>query len=82
MRFSLALIDMQVPFGTKTQESAATKSFTTGQTWGALRKAWKGYKIAKVQGDRAKMTEYATKIRKLEGELGVPQASFPDLSLN
>ena len=81
IRFSLALIDMQIPFR-KTDEPVATKSFTTGQTWGALRKAWKGYKIAKVQGDRAKMTEYATKIRKLEGELGVPVATFPDLSLN
>ena len=29
-------------------------SFTTGQSWGALRKAWKGYRIAKVQGDNAK----------------------------
>ncbi len=74
---------MQFPFRAKTEETTEeSKSFTTGQTWGALRKAWKGYKIAKVQGDRAKMTEYATKIRKLEGELGVPQASFPDLSLN
>jgi hypothetical protein len=63
-------------------ETSTEKSFTTGQTWGALRKAWKGYKIAKVQGDRGKMMEYATKIRKLEGELGVPQASFPDLALN
>ena len=74
---------MQNPFRARTGEPAIeSKSFTTGQTWGALRKAWKGYKIAKVQGDRARMTEYATKIRKLEGELGVPQASFPDLSLN
>ena len=74
---------MQFPFKTKTEETTAdSKSFTTGQTWVALRKAWKGYKIAKVQGDRTKMTEYATKIRKLEGELGVPQASFPDLSIN
>lgn len=63
-------------------EQSETKSFTTGQTWGALRKAWKGYKIAKVQGDRVKMMEYATKIRKLEGELGVPVASFPELSLH
>ena len=63
-------------------EQTAPKSFTIGQTWGALRKSWKGYKIAKVQDDRAKMMEYATKIRKLQGELGVQQASFPDLALN
>ncbi|MEM3084396.1 MAG: hypothetical protein QXU32_10785 [Nitrososphaerales archaeon] len=80
MHISLALLTMIFQVGNQTEQDS--KSFTTGQTWGALRKAWKGYKIAKVQGDRAKMTEYATKIRKLEGELGVPQASFPDLSLN
>jgi hypothetical protein len=69
-------------FGVGNQTQTEPKSFTTGQTWGALRKAWKGYKIAKVQGDRNKMMEYARKIRKLEGELGVPVAAFPDLSLN
>ena len=48
---------------TSTQQE---NSFTTGQSWGALRKAWKGYRIAKVQDDNAKMTEYATKIRKIQ----------------
>lgn len=57
-------------------------NFTPGQSWGALRKAWKGYRIAKVQGDNAKMTEYATKIRKLQGELGISVASFPHLGIN
>lgn len=56
-------------------------TFTKGQTWGALRKAWKGYRIAKVQGDRVKMEEYAKKIQTLQGELGVKQASFPELGL-
>jgi len=56
-------------------------SFSTGQSWGALRKAWKGYRIAKVQGDNTKMTEYATKIRKIQGELGVSVASFPNLGI-
>jgi hypothetical protein len=51
-------------------------SFTKGQTWGALKKAWKGYKIAKVQNDTAKMKEYATKIQTLQKELGVKQAKF------
>jgi hypothetical protein len=57
-------------------------SFSTGQSWGALRKAWKGYRIAKVQGDNGKMTEYATKIRKIQGELGISLASFPNLGLS
>jgi hypothetical protein len=65
------------------RETVVSKSnFTPGQSWGALRKAWKGYRIAKVQGDNAKMTEYATKIRKLQGELGISVASFPHLGIN
>ena len=65
------------------RETVASKAnFTTGQSWGALRKAWKGYRIAKVQGDNAKMSEYATKIRKLQSELGISVASFPHLGIN
>ncbi|MFY3742139.1 MAG: hypothetical protein HMLIMOIP_002603 [Candidatus Nitrosomirales archaeon] len=56
-------------------------NFTTGQSWGALRKAWKGYRIAKVQGDNARMREYATKIRKIQGELGISVASFPNIGI-
>jgi hypothetical protein len=66
------------------QESTAQASgsnFTIGQSWGALRKAWKGYRIAKVQGNNPKMVEYATKIRKIQGELGVSVAVFPHLGI-
>ncbi len=56
-------------------------TYSKGQIWGALRKAWKGYKIAKVQHDTGRMKEYATKIRTLQTQLGVPQASFPDLGV-
>jgi len=56
-------------------------NFTTGQSWGALRKAWKGYRIAKVQDDNTKMTEYASKIRKIQQELGISVASFPHLGI-
>lgn len=56
-------------------------NFTTGQSWGALRKAWKGYRIAKVHNDNAKMTEYANKIRKIQTELGISVASFPNLGI-
>ena len=58
-----------------------SNNFTVGQSWGALRKAWKGYRIAKVQGDNAKMREYATKIRKIQGELGISVASFPNIGI-
>ena len=58
-----------------------SKNFTVGQTWGALKKAWKGYKIAKVQNDKAKMLDYAKRIRTLQEELKVEKAKFPDLGL-
>jgi len=65
------------------QETATTRgNFTIGQSWGALRKAWKGYRIAKVNGDNGRMKDYALKIRKLQGELGISVASFPHLGLN
>ena len=57
------------------------KSFSKGQTWGALKKSWKAYKIAKIQKDESKMREYATRIRTLQGELGVKKSEFPDLGL-
>jgi hypothetical protein len=60
---------------------SARGSFTTGQTWGALKKAWKGYKIAKVQQDRTKMIEYARKIKTLQGELGIRQSTFPEVGV-
>jgi hypothetical protein len=56
-------------------------AYTTGQTWGALRKTWKAYRIAKVQNNSVDMKKYAERIRSLQAELGVSQASFPDLNL-
>jgi hypothetical protein len=67
------------------QETSTTSNdenkFSTGQSWGALRKAWKGYRIAKVHNDNIKMTEYANKIRKIQGELRINVASFPNLGI-
>ena len=57
------------------------EKFTKGQTWGALKKAWKAYKIAKVQKDNKNMTEYATRIQTLQKDLGLPKAKFPNLGL-
>ncbi len=51
-------------------------SYTKGQTWGALKKAWRAYKIAKVQNDNARMIEYATRIQTLQKELGLKPAKF------
>ncbi len=55
--------------------------YSKGQTWGALRKSWKAYKIAKVQKDSVRMKEYAGRIRTLQKDLGLKQAEFPDLDL-
>lgn len=55
--------------------------FRLGQSWGALRKCWKGYKLAKKDGDTDLMTEYAKRIQKIETEIGIPTASFPNLGL-
>lgn len=64
------------------QPQSDKPNYTAGQTWGALKKAWRGYKIAKVQSDSSKMTEYAKKIRTLQHDLGVKQAEFPELNLS
>ncbi|TLX69263.1 MAG: hypothetical protein E6K94_03865 [Thaumarchaeota archaeon] len=63
-------------------QSVNSQNFTVGQSWGALRKAWKGYRIAKVQRDDTKMTEYANKIRKIQGELNIAVSSFPNLGIS
>ena len=60
---------------------SSDRRFTTGQTWGALRKAWKGYKIAKAQQDKNKLAEYAKKIKTLQKELGIAQSSFPEVGV-
>ena len=56
--------------------------YTKGQSWGALKKAWRGYKGAKVQNNAEDMKKYAERIRTLQGELGLVKAKFPDLGLN
>jgi hypothetical protein len=57
-------------------------SYTVGQSWGALKKAWRAYKIAKAQGDTTNMLKYATRIRTLQAELGLVKAKFPEIGLN
>jgi hypothetical protein len=44
-----------------------------------LRKSWKGYRIG--QANKDKMVEYANKIRKIQGELGIGVAVFPNLGI-
>jgi hypothetical protein len=50
-------------------------SYSEGQTWGALRKAWKAYKIAKAENDQDAMVRYAEIVRTLQKELGLHRFS-------
>lgn len=61
--------------------SISKKSYTTGQTWGALRKCWTGFKVAKIHKDEKKMKQYAERIRALQKELGLKVSEFPELGL-
>ncbi len=51
------------------------------ETWGGLRKCWKGFKIAKVDGDTKKMEYYAKGIRKFRRELKISLSEFPRFAL-
>lgn len=56
-------------------------AFTINETWGALKRCWRGYRIAKKYGDGERMKLYAKRIRKLQFELGISIADFPDIGL-
>ncbi len=58
------------------EEKSGEKKYTEAQTWAALKKAWKGYKIAKAQNDTEKKEEYAKRIRTLQRELGLKETEF------
>jgi len=59
----------------------SSASYSKGQTWAALKKAWRAYKIAKVSNDQVGMLKYADRIRLLQKELGLTQARFPNLGI-
>jgi hypothetical protein len=68
--------------GTESKAKGQTLSdYTTGQTWGALRRSWKGYKIAKGKNNKVDMILYAQRIRTLQKELGLPESSFPEIAI-
>src|SRR5215212_10154648 len=49
--------------------------------WGALRRAWVGYVIAKSQDDYEKMRKYAVVIRKFERRLNIAINDFPEIGI-
>jgi len=55
--------------------------YTVGQSWTCLKKAWKGYKISKAEGDLEKMKLYASIIQKVQKELGTRIIDFPNLKM-
>jgi hypothetical protein len=57
-------------------------SYGAGQSWAALKKSWRAYKIAKAQGDTPGMLKYAERIRTLQSQLGLPQSHFPEIGLS
>jgi hypothetical protein len=55
--------------------------YNNTETWGALKKCWKGYKIAKSESDYKNMEYYANGIRKFERELNISVTDFPQFGL-
>jgi hypothetical protein len=53
----------------------------TTPEWGALRRAWVGYVIAKSQDDYEKMRKYAIVIRKFQRRLNIAISDFPDIGI-
>lgn len=62
--------------------SQTKTEYTEGQNWGALRKCWRGYRIAKTHGEMDRMIDYAKKIRSLQRRMGISVAEFPNLNLD
>jgi len=65
----------------RTNSEETVTTYSEGQTWGALRKAWKAYRIAKAENDQASMLKYAQRIRTLQKQLGLPASNFPNVGL-
>jgi hypothetical protein len=57
------------------------KSRRTTPEWGALRRAWVGYVIAKSQDDLEKMKKYAIVIRKFQRRLNIAISDFIDIGV-
>jgi hypothetical protein len=57
--------------------------FTVDQTFNGLKKAWRGYTIAKNKGEKDRLEYYASVIQKLQ-EMGFTSglATFPRLDIN
>jgi hypothetical protein len=61
------------------QKKLLPSGFTERSTWKGLKKAWRGYRIAKVKCEYDKMLQYASIIQKFQKELSLLLSNFPDL---
>lgn len=52
--------------------------YTVAQSWAALKKGWRGFKIAHSKDDLQKMKEYAKIIRKLQLQMGIRAHAFDE----
>ena len=55
--------------------------YTDMETWGALRKCWKGYNISRRRIDLEKQVMYAERIQKLQKELGIEVTNFANIGV-
>ena len=66
---------------TRRDKVLLNSDYYDNQGWGCLRKCWKGYVIAKNDGDEEKMIYYAKGIQRLQCELGLDVEDFSHLGL-
>ncbi len=52
--------------------------YTPANSWAALKKAWRGFKIARANNDSGTMAKYARVITKLEIQMGIERKKFDD----
>jgi len=55
--------------------------YTDMETWGALRKCWRGYNISRSRIDLEKQVMYAERIQKLQKELGLEITNFANIGV-
>lgn len=58
-----------------------SEGFSINETWGALKRCWRGYRIAKKDRDNELMVLYASRIRKLQFELDISISEFSDIGI-
>lgn len=58
------------------EDELLASGYSKNQAWIALCKSWNGFLNAQREGDHEEMKQYATQIRKLQGDLDLPLTEF------